>query len=866
MNSGFPVIDFAGPETGAGEADAGVIAAPAQSWPAPPYLSVAAPASGALYPHAMVLTRRVSRLEGRLVEFLPEARVVQFNLAGSPANVALSYDDIEILTLAEPVAVTLLPDQGLEMQAGDRVDAHAKPFLVEFNSGNTLEGDAAGAVVVDDALFLLELFDTDSAIRHFIPLTSIRDYRLGAAPDAAAPTDQAGAAPHGPAVPPPSAAGGLQLLEVAANSSAMSLDAASASGQSITLAPLEEESRDLPITNRADLYRALKQQRAGNIKRLGTVLIEMNLVTSEQLDRALEYQKLRNTKQLGQALIDMGVIDEQTLKRALPRKMGIPFVDLYTVKPDLDAVRDVSLKIATQYHIMPVGYHDEALVVAFEDPFDPVPINAVRFATGRKVVPVITTRTQIDDAILRYYQGATSSELRADLAGSPGLMEIPFQAGAAPIGELAGQLLVEGSTKPLSVEDRFVSETDTTLVRLVNTMIIDAHQRGVSDIHIESHGERQSSRIRFRQDGILSEYIEVPHGFRQALVTRVKIMADLDISEHRRSQDGKIAFSRFGPLSIELRVAVVPTINGLEDIVLRLLSSGKPVPLESLGIASTELEAIKALMLRPYGIFLACGPTGSGKTTTLHSLLSYINTPERKIWTAEDPVEITQPGLRQVQMHPKIGWTFAAALRSFLRADPDVIMVGEMRDAETAKIAIEAALTGHLVLSTLHTNGTVESISRLLEMGMDTFHFADSLLGLIAQRLVRRLCRTCFRKRQLDATEIEALAREFAHQSGAAPGSVIERWMLVYGEDGTLHVHDPVGCPECNGKGYKGRLGVYETLIASPGLKRLMRASAQADELRQQVVADGMVFLRQDGINKVLAGLTTMEQVRAATG
>ena len=828
----------------------------------------------------MVLTRRVSRLEGRLVEFLPEARVVQFNLAGSPANVALSYDDIEILTLAEPVAVSLLPDQGLEMQAGDRVDAHAKPFHVEFYSGNTLEGDAAGAVVTDDALFLLELFDTESAIRHFIPLTSIRDYTLGAAPDRAAAGDLPDTmprgpdtmprgpdtTPRGPDAPARSEAGGLQLQEVAATSAAISLDAAAGSGQAMALAPLEEESRDLPISNRADLYRALKRQRAGNIKRLGAVLIEMNLVTGEQLDRALEYQKLRNTKQLGQALIDMGVIDEQTLKRALPRKMGIPFVDLYTVKPDLDAVRDISLKIATKYHIMPVGYHDEALVVAFEDPFDPVPINAVRFATGRKVVPVITTRTQIDDAILRYYQGATSSELRADLAGFPGLMEIPFQSDAAPIGELAGQLLVEGSTKPLSVEDRFVSETDTTLVRLVNTMIIDAHQRGVSDIHIESHGERQSSRIRFRQDGILSEYIEVPHGFRQALVTRVKIMADLDISEHRRSQDGKIAFSRFGPLNLELRVAVVPTINGLEDIVLRLLSSGKPVPLESLGIASTDLDAIKGLMLRPYGIFLACGPTGSGKTTTLHSLLSYINTPERKICTAEDPVEITQPGLRQVQMHPKIGWTFAAALRSFLRADPDVIMVGEMRDAETAKIAIEAALTGHLVLSTLHTNGTVESVSRLLEMGMDTFHFADSLLGLIAQRLVRRLCGNCFRKRQLDAGEIEAMASEFASQSGVAPNSVIERWMHIYGEDGALHMHDPVGCPECNGKGYQGRLGLYETLIASPGLKRLMRASAQAEELRQQAIADGLVLLRQDGINKVLAGLTTMEQVRAATG
>src|SRR5204862_2352062 len=313
-------------------------------------------------------------------------------------------------------------------------------------------------------------------------------------------------------------------------------------------------------------------------------------------------------------------------------------------------------------------------------------------------------------------------------------------------------------------DDRPIEQSDNSLVRLLNNMIVEAHKEGVSDIHIESYPGKEKIRVRFRKDGILRTYLELPANYRNALIARVKIMCDLDISERRRPQDGKINFAKFVPQhKIELRVATIPTNNGLEDVVMRILASAKPIPLDRLGLSERNLAQLKHAVERPYGMVLCVGPTGSGKTTTLHSALSHINVPERKIWTAEDPIEITQPGLRQVQVNPKIDWTFAKALRAFLRADPDVIMLGEIRDNETAQMAIEASLTGHLVLSTLHTNSAPETVTRLLDMGMDPFNFADSLLAVLAQRLVRKLCAHCRTTEPMSAELRDELLDDYLH-------------------------------------------------------------------------------------------------------
>ena len=429
----------------------------------------------------------------------------------------------------------------------------------------------------------------------------------------------------------------------------------------------------------------------------------------------------------------------------------------------------------------------------------------------------------------------------------------------------SGEYIASGS-------DELSAAADNELVRLVNKIIIEAHQQGASDIHIEPRPGKEKTLVRLRRDGALATYIEVPSAYRNALIARIKIMCDLDISEKRRPQDGKIKFRKFGPLDIELRVATIPTAGGMEDVVMRILTAGEPIPLDRLGLGANNLERLKAVISKPYGLFFVCGPTGSGKTTTLHSILSYINRPETKIWTAEDPVEITQKGLRQVQINKKAGLDFATVMRAFLRADPDVIMVGEMRDRETVAIGIEASLTGHLVFATLHTNSAPESINRLLDMGMDPFNFSDALLGILAQRLARRLCAACKEAYQPTAQEIELLLTEYCTElaatdlwkrdAKAASDAVLYEWNTLYARDGHFTFYRSKGCDACGGTGYKGRVGLHELLVGSDRLKKQIQEHARVAELLATGLNEGLRTLKMDGIEKILSGITDLKQVR----
>ncbi|MFC1840995.1 GspE/PulE family protein, partial [Thermodesulfobacteriota bacterium] len=397
-----------------------------------------------------------------------------------------------------------------------------------------------------------------------------------------------------------------------------------------------------------------------------------------------------------------------------------------------------------------------------------------------------------------------------------------------------------------------MTEDDSTIVQLVNKIIIDGHKKGTSDIHIEPYPGKSGAEIRFRIDGACTKYQTIPYHYKKALVSRLKIMSELDIAERRKPQDGKIKFKKFAPLDIELRVATVPTVGGEEDVVMRILAAGEPIPLEVMGFSERDNSLLIDLISQPYGIALVVGPTGSGKTTTLHAVLNYINKPETKIWTAEDPVEITQRGLRQVQVQPKIGFDFAAAMRSFLRADPDVIMVGEMRDHETVATGIEASLTGHLVFSTLHTNSAPETITRLLDMGMDPFNFADALLGVLAQRLVRTLCKDCKEPYHPDQKEYDDLVRSYAGNFEA----------LGYPYTDDLELYKANGCDKCNNTGYRGRAGIIELLHGTDEMQAKIQEKAKMEILREQAVKDGMTTLMQDGIRKVFMGLTDIQQVR----
>jgi type II secretory ATPase GspE/PulE/Tfp pilus assembly ATPase PilB-like protein len=446
-------------------------------------------------------------------------------------------------------------------------------------------------------------------------------------------------------------------------------------------------------------------------------------------------------------------------------------------------------------------------------------------------------------------------------------------AETASIGDLLSNMDEDVDEEGAGSDEISLAE-DNELVKLVNKVIVEAYHQGASDIHIEPYPGKAKTEIRFRKDGTLQPYITVPASYRSAIVARIKIMCDLDISEKRKPQDGKIKFKKFGPLDIELRVATIPSAGGVEDIVMRILAAGEPIPIDKLALSARNLKRAKETVSKPYGLFFVCGPTGSGKTTTLHSVLGYLNTPDTKSWTAEDPVEITQKGLRQVQMNPKAGLNFATAMKAFLRADPDIIMVGEMRDKETTAIGIEASLTGHLVFATLHTNSAPESIVRLLDMGMDPFNFADAMLGVLAQRLGKRLCSKCKKSHTATKEELKSLLDEYTLELQNTPSwkkdpkgsyeEVYREWTKDFADDkGQFTLYSAVGCDSCGGSGYKGRVGLHELLLGTDTVKKHIQEHARVAEILATALQEGMRTLKQDGIEKVLQGITDIHQVRA---
>ena len=419
------------------------------------------------------------------------------------------------------------------------------------------------------------------------------------------------------------------------------------------------------------------------------------------------------------------------------------------------------------------------------------------------------------------------------------------------------QILSELKIKEVEIEDEesVLYEDDSAIVQLVNKIIIDAYKHGASDIHIEPYTGKMNTRIRIRVDGACRLFESIPYSLRDKIVSRVKIMADLDIVERRKPQDGKIKFKKYGGPDIELRVATVPTQGRVEDVVLRILEAGEPLPLGKIGFSKNNYDNFVSAITQPHGLVFVCGPTGSGKTTTLHSAMAYINTTDTKIWTAVDPVEISQRGLRQVQVKPKIGFNFASAMRAFLRCDPDVIMLGEMRDKETTSIGIEASLTGHLVLSTLHTNSAPESITRLLDMGMDPFNFSDAILCILAQRLVRTTCIHCREAYHLSEKGFEELVREYGSFD-----TFREYINISYSDD--LILNRPKGCERCYNTGYAGRMALHELLSGTDEMKKLIQNSSPVEVIRKQAIKDGMKTLKQDGIAKIFGGYCDLLQIR----
>jgi len=625
--------------------------------------------------------------------------------------------------------------------------------------------------------------------------------------------------------------------------------------------------------NLRDMLLAVKQLRGQPIVSLDAAIEHLQLIDHATVS-ALQCEDPDLLRSKSSELVRRMLLSQEDLEHALALTAGVIEVDASGFEIDAHAFGLVPLRVQRSLDCLLLGENEGFIYAASWSPTREDMRARLSAMTSRAVMLVwgerdaIAARLERDSPLLPLPVAEQSalpggiSRSRHALPYSTGHRLLPEQQD---IGDIMGEAVRELTSGDEPEESVHASES-SSIVRMVKRIIIDAQAARASDIHIETNPGDQLTRIRFRRDGDMEKYQELPPQLRAPLVSRIKVMAGLDISERRRPQDGRIAFHGNGSEHLELRVTIIPTHDGMEDAVLRLLTATKPIPLEQLGLQTRDRQAIAKMSARSYGLILAAGPTGSGKTTTLHSMLAEINTEEKKIWTAEDPIEITQAGLRQVQVNSKIGVTFASAMRGFLRADPDIIMIGEIRDSETAKIAIEASLTGHLVLSTLHTNNAAESVVRLLDLGIDTMNFADSLVGIVAQRLVRALCGHCAHESAMPPGLFADVVKEYCRDSPLSEASATDRLLAAAGVRAPQEVRFKTahGCERCGGKGYKGRLGIYEILQNSPAIRLLIQRNARPGEIHDQALHEGMRSLRHDALEKWVQGKIDLHQARSA--
>jgi len=589
--------------------------------------------------------------------------------------------------------------------------------------------------------------------------------------------------------------------------------------------------------------------------KLGEILVRENLISPQHLRQALDYQREHGGR-LGYNLVKLGLVSDDTITAVLSRQYGIPSVNLELFNIDDSVLRLIPQEVAQKYSVLPLSRVGATLTLAMVDPTNVFAMDDIKFMTGLNVEPVVVAEASVQAAIARYY--STSREI--ELAGTGSDASVEMNGNGFSQADLVSLDNLDLDHESLNSEVEVFEENDeidlssltrmsedAPVVRLVNVLLVDSLRRGASDIHVEPY--EKEMRIRFRIDGVLYDVMHPPLKMRDALISRIKIMSKLDISEKRLPQDGRIKIRmKVDSRSRELdfRVSTLPTLFG-EKVVLRLLDKEKlMLDMTNLGFEPDSLVKFQRNIAKPYGMVLVTGPTGSGKTNTLYSALQSLNTIDTNIMTAEDPVEFNLPGVNQVQMKEQIGLNFAAALRSFLRQDPNIILVGEVRDFETAEIAIKAALTGHLVLSTLHTNDAPSTISRLMNMGIEPFLVATSVNLIQAQRLIRRICKDC---KAEHPTPVEALV-----EIGFSPD-----------EAGKLKTYKGKGCPSCNDTGYKGRIGLYEVMEITDEIRELILIGASSLELRKKSIDDGMISLRGSGLQKIRNGVTTIEEVLRET-
>ena len=568
-------------------------------------------------------------------------------------------------------------------------------------------------------------------------------------------------------------------------------------------------------------------------------LLRQKMVTTDQLQKAFALSK-KMKKSVEFVLINQHGISKPDIGKSFSMFYGCPFKEYNpAVQTPLELLGNLKEAFLINEGWVPLSWDKDFVEVLVDDPRDLNKIDSIKaLMNTTKINFSVSTKEDIEEFIKRFYDKDQMMEMEGgeeNLDDFDLIPDVSFEE--------------EDEDEPLDEAD----ESSSKVVKLVDQFIIAAARKNASDIHIEPSPVTKATSIRFRLDGVCQEYLKVPNSMARGILSRVKIMSSLDIAERRLPQDGKIKFRRKGIPAFELRVATLPTAGGFEDAVMRILAKAGAMKLAEMGLTERNHNILKNIISKPYGLILVVGPTGSGKTTTLHAALGHINKPDIKIWTAEDPVEITQPGLRQVEAKPRIGLDFARIMRAFLRADPDVIMIGEMRDEETASIGVEASLTGHLVFSTLHTNSAPETITRLLDMGLNPLNFSDAFLGVLAQRLVRKLCSSCANEYNPSREEFEEIRSDYGKEMFELTG-------LQY--DSELNLKNPGKCDICSGTGYKGRMGIHELMEGTPTIKRMIKTQANTEELFKKASEEGMTTLKQDGIMKAFQGLTNVLEVR----
>ena len=770
------------------------------------------------------------RVKGRLVKFDPSAELLAVAKASSSSPVEIDLNAIKFMRLDKPYQVSLESPQDDEERPDIKLDTEARSFQVFFKDHTELTGKTLGTRIDKNGVHFYEQQKKGRKWRYcthlFVSRNAIENYIVG------------------------EQIGNMLVRENAISQG--DLEDVLEEQQKERSALLGDYLLENNVVDGEQLEKMLARQKAMPNVKLGEILVTENLITDEQLQDALSVQKRKRKNSLGEILVNKGAVKPEQIQQCLAKKMGIPYISLRQFKIEPHIIQLLPADVAFGQKVVPLYVYRDKVAVAIENPMDWQVIDLLRHRLKKHIEPIMSSAEDINWALHFYFN--------AD--------DIPAQTHDATI-EFAED---EEFDVNLFAATDISQVTSSSVMRIVNKIIEDAHRQKVSVIHIEPGSGTEPVIVRFRKDGVLTVYYKFPGKFRAVFASRIKMMAHLDVSDKVTPRKGKINFGEYGAADIKLQITVVPTSSGGEDVVIKLLASGRCMPISATGLSSDNLASVLDMVSRPQGLLLLTGPAGAGKVTTLHAILNHLNHQDKKIWTLEESVGISQPGIRQIEVNDKSEISYGETLKSIMGADPDIIMLSDMRDRDTTALAVQAALSGQMILSALPSANPLETLQRMLDLGIKDLDLADSLMGVLSQRLVKTLCASCKKPYRPELKEIIFLAEEYCRDlpdfglDGNKDKDLINTQVKDWQENlqrGDHHTfYKAPGCPDCRETGYRGYIGVHELLVVGPEVKQLVMQKASMEEIEVAARESGMRTLRQDGIEKVLLGYTDFSQVR----